>query len=417
VGKVNAAQISLTAIDSTFDGLRYPSTCPATPASLTASVNSYSDPTLHTMSAPLAVTGCSSLAYTPTFAVTAARDSADKQVKLATTITQTAKQAPSRSVSLAFPTATLAPNLESIKALCLSLASGTCQTVGSATATSPLYPTPLSGKAYLTGSSAGLSLTLVFPSPFPLTLTGAVNLVTNSATFTGVPDIPLTNLGVTLTGGADGLFLSTCQAPSGTATATLTDQNGDKTASAPAKFTVSGCPGAGATSTGGGNGSGGGASSGSSGSGNGSTSTGVSAGGAKLSKGGVSGLSSGHASLRFRLSAAKHAAKLRAFTIELPSGLSFISHRSGKRVHVSGVCLAGAAIKSMALSHGHLVITLRRAVSALTVTIKSSALKESSALKAKAKSGKLKSLNLTVITTNTKAKHSTFRARIGTGGL
>src|SRR6201999_451519 len=109
-------------------------------------------------------------------------------------------------------------------------------------ATSPLYPATLTGKAYLTGSSSGLSLTLVFPSPFPLTLTGAVDLLKNSATFSGLPDIPLTNLAVSLDGGADGLFLSTCATPSGTATATLTDQNGDRTATVPPRLAGVGRP-------------------------------------------------------------------------------------------------------------------------------------------------------------------------------
>ena len=52
VGQLNAAQISLTEINSTFDGLRYPATCPSSPASLTASVNTYGDGTVHTLSAP-----------------------------------------------------------------------------------------------------------------------------------------------------------------------------------------------------------------------------------------------------------------------------------------------------------------------------------------------------------------------------
>ncbi len=427
VGQVPAAQISLTEINSTFDGLRYPATCPSTRANLSASVDSYGDSTVHTVTAPLSVTGCSSLAYSPTFKVSVARDSADRQVKLGTTITQTAGQAPNRSVSLAFPTATLAPNLEAIKALCLNLASGTCSTVGSAGATSPLYPTTLSGNAYLTGSAAGLSLTLVFPSPFPLTLTGSVNLVKNSATFTGLPDIPLTNLAVSLGGGADGLFLSTCQTPSGTATATLTDQNGDRTVQAPSKFTVSGCPstgnGAGGTGgggggggagggAGGGGGSGGNGSSSSGGAGNGSTSTGVTVGSTNLSQGHLSGLGTGHASLSFKVGVAERAAKLSALTIELPTGMSFVRHRARNRLEVTGVALAGARIKSLSLSDGHLVITLRKAVRSLTVNINASALRESATIESKAKANKLGRLLLTVITENTKAKHTTIRVRI-----
>ena len=426
IGTIHAAQISLTEINSTFNGLRYPTTCPSTPAKLSASVDSYSDPAVHIVSAPLSVTGCSSLSYSPVFKVTAARDSNDRQVKLATTITQTASQAPSRSVSLAFPTSTLAPNLQSIKALCLNLASGSCPTVGSASATSPLYPTTLSGNAYLTGSASGLSLTLVFPSPFPLTLAGSVNLVRNSATFTGLPDIPLTNLGVTLAGGTEGLFLSTCQAPSGTATATMTDQNGDKSVNAPANFTVSGCSGGGGSGAsgsggaggggggggGGAGGAGGGGSSGNGGGANGSTRTGVTVGSTKLSKGGLSGLGTGHASLRFTISVAKHAPKLTALTIEPPTGISLIPHRAGNKLIPTGITLTGAKIKSLALAHNHLLITLRKPSQSLTITINSSALKVSPTLKAKAKTKQLRHLPLTVITTNTNAQRTTIRVQI-----
>jgi hypothetical protein len=279
---LNLTQISLDEIQSTFNGLRYPTTCPATPARLSVAVDSYADHTVHSVSAPLSVTGCASLPYAPAFKASAVRDSGDRQVKLDTAITQAANQAPSRSIALALPSATLAPNLASIQALCRNPASGTCQPVGAVDATSPLYPTPLAGKAYLTGSQNGLSLTLLFPAPFPLTLTGAVDLVANSATFTGLPDIPLTNLSVSLSGGAQGLFLTTCRTPTGTAKATLTDQNGDRTVSVPSSFTVSGCP-----STGPGSAPGGVA-------GTGSGKAGVASAGAGLSGAGVSGLSKSH---------------------------------------------------------------------------------------------------------------------------
>ena len=408
---IPAAQISVTDINSTFDGLRYPTTCPARPATLNASVDSYVDTTVHGLSAPLAVTGCSSLSYDPAFRVTATRDSGDRQVRLATTITQTVTQAPSRSVSLAFPTATLAPNLESIRALCLNLSSGTCQTVGSSSATSPLYPSTLTGKAYLTGSSSGLSLTLVFPAPFPLVLTGAVNLAQNAATFTGLPDIPLTNLGVTLDGGTNGLFLSTCNAPSGTATATMTDQNGDKSATVPARFTVSGCPGAGGAS--GGSGAGGSGTTGPSGVGGGpdaSTPAGVSIGQTNLSRARFSGLRSGHPALSFKVSATKGSAKLRALTVKLPAGLSVVS-----RHRVVGVAVTGAAIKSVSLSHGHLTIILRRGVSSFVVTIKSVALKESHRLRTKARTHRLRRLGLTVTAENTHGKRTTIHAGVTSG--
>lgn len=409
IGQVQTAFISLTEIKSTFDRLRYPTTCPATPARLNVSTDSYSDATIKTATGPLTVTGCASLSYSPVFRVTATRDSGDRQVRLATTITQRPTETPSRSVSLAFPQSVLAPNLESIRALCLNLASGMCPKVGSATATSPLYPSTLTGTAYLTGSASGLSLTLVFPSPFPLTLTGAVDLAKNAATFTGLPDIPLTNLGVNLDGGPEGLFLSTCNTPSGNAAATLTDQNGDKTLTIPAAFTVSGCPGtAGASGGSGSTGAGG-----TGGSRDASTTSGVTVGHTTISRGRFAGLAAGHPALSFRMSLGKGAAKLRALTVELPAGLTFVARRH----RAVGVSVRGAKIRSLVLVGRHLTINLRRAVPHLTVTIARGGLKENAAIHRAARAHRLRSLKLTVIAQNTRGTRTTIRALIKNLGL
>jgi hypothetical protein len=388
-------QISLQQINSTFDALRYPTTCPPQSARVSASVDSYQNTTAHTVTAPLTVTGCSGLSYSPRFTATAARDSGDRQVSLNTIVTQSATEAPSQSIALAFPPAALAPNLQSIQALCRNLAAGTCAPVGSVTATSPLYPTPLSGKAYLTGSTQGLSLTLVFPAPFPLTLTGAVDLAANSATFTGLPDIPLTNLSVSLAGGTTGLFLSTCQAPSGTAIATLTDQNGDKTETASSSFTVSGC----------GSGPGG---PGSTTSGNGSRPRGATVGHPNVSRARLSGLRSGRPTLSFRVAVAKGATKLHVVTVALPDGLSIVRHHR----KLTGVRLTGARLRSASLSHGRLVITLRNPVSALMITIGPSELEESPALQAKARAGRLKTIPLTVVTINAAGRRTTIHVQL-----
>jgi len=389
IGKVNAAQISLTEIQSTFDGLRYPATCPGTPANVSVSADSYSDSTIHTVTAPLSVTGCSSLSFSPVFTMSAVRDSADRQVALDSEVTAGPGDSPSRSLSLAFPTSTLVPNLQSIQALCLNPASGTCSPVGSVTATSPLYPASLHGNAYLTGSPSGLSLTLVFPPPFPLTLSGTIDLVKNSATFAGLPDIPLTDLRVTLNGGPTGLFLTTCQNPTGTATAVLTDQNGDKTVNAGSSFAVSGCPGANAGTP------------------NASTSAGVTVGGTTLSTSRYSGLGTGHPTLRFKLRVAKRAPKIRSLTVALPSGLTFRSHRRGK---LAGVTVTGAKIKTLSISHGRLTIVLRNAASSLTVDIHGSLLTESAALRARA--SHVHRLPLTVTTENTRGARTVMRVEV-----
>jgi hypothetical protein len=261
------------------------------------------------------------------------------------------------------------------------------------TAASPLYPKPLTGQAYLTGSFPGLTLTLIFPAPFPLTLVGSVNLITNVTTFTGLPDIPLTSLQVALDGGPQGLFTTLCHDPSGTASAALTDQNGDRSVTAPAKFTIAGCPassGAGTPSPG---------------------------GGTRLSGASATGLASGHPSLSFRARVAKGAAKLKALTVELPHGLSVITHRAGTKLTIRGVRVKGAAVRSLSLAHGHLVIALKRAVSEVTVTLSGAALKESPALRTQATRHKLKHLALSVIAENAKGRRTTAHVTVTHLGL
>jgi hypothetical protein len=385
--------IAIHEISSTFDGLRYPTTCPSTSQTVTVAADSYGDSTVKTASAPLSVTGCSSLSYSPSFAVTATRDTADNRVQVVSNVTQSATEAPSRSVALALPFAQLRPNIAGLQRLCQDLASGTCSPVGSVTAVSPLYPRALTGQAYLTGTISGLTLTLVFPPPFPLTLVGSVNLVSNVTTFTGLPDIPLTSLAVTLAGGPQGLFLTLCHDPTGTASATLTSQNGDKTATVPANFTIAGCPSA-AGSTG---------------------STTV--GGTAPTSPSAAGLKVGHPSMRFRLKVAKGAAKLRAITVDLPAGLSLITHRTGHKLTVKGVRLTGAAVKSLAVAHGHLVITLKHPVSSLSVTLTGAALRESAALRKKAAAHKLKRLALRVIAQNTTGKRTSMLVQVTHLGL
>ena len=221
----------------------------------------------------------------------------------------------------------------------------------------------------------------MFPSPFPLTLTGTVDLPTNTTTFTGLPDIPLTDLAVTLNGGRYGLFLANCATPSGTATASLTDQNGDKTARVPARLTLAGCPSNGA--------------SGSAGSGGSS--------GARLSAVRFSGLRAGRPALSFRISGGH----LSAVTVELPSGLRLTGRRSVR----SGVRASAGGIRSASISRGHLVLVLRRAVTATTVTVGPAVLRESTGLRHRARARTLKRLALTVVVRNAGGRRTTLQAQ------
>ena len=379
--------IQLDEINGTFDGLRYPSSCPATPVNMTVTADSYSDPTPVTAHAPLTITGCGSVPYAPAFAVSVTKDAADDGVSVTTDVTQTADQATSRSVSLAFPTNALVPNVNVIGALCANPASGTCKSVGSAAAVTPLYPTPLFGSAYLTGSFAAPSLTIVFGAPFSQTLTGEVNLASNSTTFNGIPDFPLTDLKVSLNGGSNSVFNATCRPPSGSATATLTSQNGDQTKQATAPFTISPCTATGAP--------------GQSGSG-----TGAKGKPPKIDGTSAAGLATGRPSLVFQAVAGKGAGKLSALTVELPRGLRFVRHRVHGKLRLQGVSLAGAKLKSAVLSHGHLVITLRHAVANVIVSLSSKALAESGSLKSQARRHRLKSLKLTVLVKDARGRQN-----------
>ena len=233
--------IAIDEISTSFTAMRMPTSCPATPAPLSVTADSYADAAQQTAKAPLTVTDCSKLAYAPTLAVTATKDSADSGVQVQSDVKQAVGEATSSTVNLTLPTGVLAPNPAALGEICTDATFTGCTPVGSSKATSPLYPTPLIGTAYLTGPITALALQIVFPPPFSLTLSGAVDIATNSTTFSGVPDIPLTDLGVTLSGGSGSLFTSDCTTPSGTAKAVLTSQNGDKTASPTSPFTISGC--------------------------------------------------------------------------------------------------------------------------------------------------------------------------------
>jgi hypothetical protein len=400
-----AIPISVDELNSTFDGLRLPASCPAAPARISVTGDSYGDPTTQkTASAPLNVTGCSSLPFSPAFHVTAARDSSDSGVQIVTDITQPAKppEATSRTVALALPAAVVAPNVAAVLSggiLCTSATFAGCKPIGSASSTSPLYPTALAGRAFLTGSLTAPAITIVFPAPFSLTLGGTVDLATNTTTFHNLPDIPLTDLKVTLSGGPNAAFMTTCATPSGTAKATLTAQNGDHTATPSSTFTVSGCPSQ-AGGAGGARGKGP------------SSNKAHTTGRPQIEAASFSGLARGRPTLSFKLVAGRNAPKLSSFTIELPRGLSFARRRVHKRLRITGVSVKGAQIRSLVLGGGKLTVTLRRPVSSLSVKLAPAALRESRWLRQRAKHHQIKSLKLTVVVRNVNHKSTTATLQI-----
>jgi hypothetical protein len=100
----------------------------------------------------------------------------------------------------------------------------------------------------------------------------------------------------------------------------------------------------------------------------------------------------------------KRSAKLKRLTVKLPHGLRFRHHTAHGAATVNGVVVKGARARSARLSHGRLVLKLRKAARRVTVTLGPRSLKESKALRAKARGKQLKRLKLEVAVMNAKRK-------------
>ena len=358
-------------INGTLNGqpfLRMPTNCGTTAATaLSVTYGTGTTPVTSDASPDVTPTGCSTLPYAPKLAATVTKDSTDSGVDVTTVVTQAANESANASVQLVTPSGTISPNL-------VAAIGDFGKQVGVASAISPLLPVKLTGTVSLTGSAAAPALTITFPGL--ATFSGAINLGNNSVTFGSVPDVPLTNLTVDITGGPNALFMSTCSQPTGTLTGNFVGQNGAKATSS-STVTVSGC----STPTGGG----------------------------KTVKPSLTGLkASGFAidkpKLMFTIKAGS--AKVKGFTVALPKGVTFI-----KKGLKQGVILSGAKIKSEKLVKGKLVVTLKSAATRIKVTLNNKALNESVSLALKIAQKKVKSLTGKVTVTDTTGKNTTLPAK------
>jgi hypothetical protein len=326
--------MSLT-VNGTLNGkpfTRMPTRCTPTESSMLTVV--YANKTETTAASPdFKPTGCASLPFAPKLSAVAVKDSKGPGASATTTVTQAPDEAASASTSLLLPAPMLSPNFYAVAI------QNTNVSVGTATSASPLLPKPLTGKAYLTGALNRPTLTLRFPPPAKLELTGTISLTTGAVTFTGIPDVPTTKLTVALFGGKHGLLRGDCSAPPGVARGTFTGQNG-KAAVSTVRLTLSGCPGA-----------------------------------PRVSGARISGLAAGHPSIHFKATHGKNAPKLKSLRISVPRGLSFVT---GRRL-ASGVVVSAA--HRLTVDGGALVITLRRPVATMTVGVSSKALAEGRSLR------------------------------------
>jgi hypothetical protein len=394
-----AVPIAVDEITSTFNGLRMPTHCPSTPARFGVTADSYADSTQKSASAPLQVTGCSGLPFSPLLSVSAVKDSGDSGVQITSDVTQGSGQATSRTTGLAFPSAVVSPNAAAVVTgglICTDPSFATCKTIGISDAKSPLYPRVLAGKVYLTGSLTAPAITITFPPPFALTLNGSVNLATNTTTFNGVPDLPLSDLKVQLTGGPQAAFATTCATPAGDAVGSFISQDGNLSASSAAPFTVAGCPPS--SATGGGSGAGGGS----------GKPVVVPLGLPSLTSATLTGLKRGHPALSFKVVAGRGGPKLTSVTVPLPRGLSFARLRTHRRLALHGVTVRDAKVKTVSFNRGRLTITLRRPSATVLVRLGSRVLHESARLRSKARHRHVRFLKLTVGVTTVAHRHVTL---------
>ena len=354
---------SFTASFTTLNGqefTRLPSSCGPATSSFTTTY--YGSAAAGSASGSFTPTGCSSLPYAPVLSATLTKDAKDSGVAMALAVAQAANESASKSIEFGLPKG-LAPNLSALEA-CLT-ATG-CK-IGTASATSPLIPSAALANGTLTLAAAGLTpvISISFPAPFALTLSGAVNLTSGSVTFAGVPDVPLTALKLSITGpNGKKAFTTTCAA--GNISSSFTAQSGaTHTSTTPIAYI--GCP-------------------------------------KPIVTGSTSGLADGHPTLKLKVTHASRGANIASVAIGLPGGLrfsrsAFVSHRTcttlrGKKPKcttttlIKGLGVSGAKAKSVSLKGGELLIGLAKPSASVKFTVSGPLLAETRALRTKAKKHK-----------------------------
>ena len=379
-----AASPPINSLSITLNNLRLPTSCPSTPANVTMTADSQQGVSASPVTAPLSVTGCSGLSYSPNLtAAVAANSSGDAVLTLG--ITQTAAESANKTIVLTFPSG-LTPN---DTPLIPCLTSSGC-TIGTATATSPLVPIALNGTVTLGGSVSSPTFAIVFPAPFNTTINGAVNLETNSVTFSNVPDIPLTALTLDITGPSGGrAFTTNCQAAN--VAGSFTAQGG-QTHSASAPITYTGCQKK------------------------------------PTATGSTSGLAKGHPKLKLKVVHGTGAANVAMVAIGLPSGLkfsrsAFVSHRTCTTLKnkkkkcttttlIKGLGISGGKAKSVSLKGGKLVIALKKASGSATFTLSGPLVTETKTLQTKVTKHKAGKLTFTLKVTDANKTATTVAVKL-----
>ncbi|HTU86318.1 MAG TPA: hypothetical protein VMF57_12140 [Solirubrobacteraceae bacterium] len=374
--------------DPTLNGqpfTRMPTSCG--PATSNMTVTYYSGTPSGSASSSFTPTGCTSLPYAPTLSATITKDAHDSGGALALGITQAADESASKTITLTLPGG-FKPNLAAV-APCLS---SPCQ-IGTASATSPLIPSIAlaSGTVRLSASGTTPIISIVFPAPVAITLSGAINLTSDSVTFTDVPDLPLTSLNLDLTGpNGHKAFTTDCK-PAAIAGAFTGQSGATHNVTAAVKFV--GC--------------------------------------APTATGSTGGLSIGHPRLKFKVATAvKGGPDVDSIAFGLPGGLrfsrsAFVSHKTcttlkDKRKKctittlISGLGISGGKAATVALKAGRLVVTLAKGAASVSVTISGPLVTETKSLQSKVKKHKVAKLTFTLKVTDATHTATTVAVKLRT---
>jgi len=324
--------------------------------------------------APLNVTGCETLPYAPAVAATVTKLPGGTNAVLDTLFTQAPGQSATSAIRFAIPS-----GLKINKVLQPCFQEKPC-VVGTASAQSPLLPSPALSNGTLTlGAAAGtstsgevsqlsapitgVSMTLSFPPPYHFAVSAPVDFTEHTIDFSGMPDIPLSSLDLRFTGPPSGAAFATSCA-SGTMAATLTPQDGNPASRVLAPVNNVGCP--------------------------------PPRTGRAHAAGSLDGLASGKPTLRLHAVHGYNAPGITSLTLALPKGLRFEASALSRRrvcsagscqthVSVKGLSIGGARLATARLGSGTLVLTLAGAVPSVSMSARRPLLSESPSLRFRAR--------------------------------
>jgi hypothetical protein len=263
------ASVQITNLKLTINGTvggkaytRMPTVCSAVSSFINA--DSYSAPTsVSSATSSFTPTGCTSgstpLKFAPKTTGNVAPDTSDGGSVVTLTTTQAATESASKVWSFTIPN-NVTPNLAVLNAADASSCSQAnafaapvgCPQVGTVAITTSLVAQPITGEIYLVRSTAGALPTLAITLDTPannVVIDGTIGLGANGtikATISTLPDLPLTSVVNTFTGGPNALLLTSPQIGcAGTVGGSYTAQDG-ATATSSSALTVSGtvpaCP-------------------------------------------------------------------------------------------------------------------------------------------------------------------------------